>query len=156
MSVKPTVVIVPGAWHLPNSFSLLITELTQRGYPCEAIRNPSAGANPTDTNFFDDVSNLQKKLRTLLDNGRDVILVSHSYGGTVVAHALKNEVELAEMQTNGRILSLVYIAAFALKPGETVLEFNKPVDREAWSPLVVRIPSRFPETAFVPLQIVRR
>ena len=117
---KPTIVIVPGASHQAKFYVPLKRHLELRDYSVEIIDNPStrafieplpAGDDPHEA----DVKNLRNRLQALLDAGQEVLVVMHSYGGLIGSHAMKG--------LNGRILALVYIAAFALPRGSNVLEF---------------------------------
>ncbi|RJU00261.1 alpha/beta hydrolase [Arthrobacter frigidicola] len=102
-SGKPTVVLVHGAFADSSSWNAVISPLLAQGYPAIAVANPLRG-----------VSVDSKYLRSLLaDITGDIILVGHSYGGTVISGGGTG---------NPNVKALVFVGAFALEEGETVGE----------------------------------
>ena len=100
---KPTVVLVHGAFADSSSWNAVISPLLAEGYPAIAVANPLRGVT-SDSEY----------LRALLaDITGDVILVGHSYGGTVISGGGTG---------NPNVKALVFIGAFALEEGETVGE----------------------------------
>ena len=102
-SGKPTVVLVHGAFADSSSWNAVISPLLAEGYPAIAVANPLRGVS-VDSEY----------LRALLaDITGDIILVGHSYGGTVISGGGTG---------NPNVKALVFIGAFALEEGETVGE----------------------------------
>lgn len=56
---KPTIVFVPGAWHKPEIYSTVIDAVSAHGYPAIALALPSAGANPPNPDFVEDVNTIR-------------------------------------------------------------------------------------------------
>jgi hypothetical protein len=52
---KPTIVMVPGAWHKPVIYSDVATLLSAHGYPTISLPLPSVGAVPPHQDFNGDV-----------------------------------------------------------------------------------------------------
>jgi pimeloyl-ACP methyl ester carboxylesterase len=102
-AVKPTIVLVHGAWANPGSWGPVIQRLQADGYNVVAPPDLLVG-----------VQHDAQALRDVLDtiNG-PIILVGHSYGGAVITNA-------ADGVSN--VKALVYIDAFAPAPGETLLQ----------------------------------
>ncbi|GAB3606588.1 alpha/beta hydrolase [Conyzicola nivalis] len=99
-SSKPTVVLVHGAFAESSSWSGVISLLLADGFPAIAVANPLRGVK-YDSDY----------LRALLtDVTGDVVLVGHSYGGTVISGGGTD---------NPNVKALVYIGAFAPEEGET-------------------------------------
>jgi pimeloyl-ACP methyl ester carboxylesterase len=96
---KPSVVFVHGLWADGSCFSKLIPTLQAEGY--EVI----SSQHSLDT-LAGDVATVK---RTLGRVSSPVILVGHSYGGTVITAA----------GTDDRVAGLVYLAALAPDAGET-------------------------------------
>ena len=97
---KPTVVLVHGAFAESSSWSGVISLLLADGYPSIAVANPLRGV-AYDSDY----------LRALLtDVTGDLVLVGHSYGGTVISGGGTD---------NDNVKALVYIGAFAPDEGET-------------------------------------
>ncbi|MGC5171642.1 esterase/lipase family protein [Microbacterium sp. DT81.1] len=91
---KPTVVLVHGAFAESSSWSGVITLLRNEGYPAIAVANPLRGV-AFDSDYL---------RATLADISGDIVLVSHSYGGTVISGGGAG---------NANVKALVYIGAFA-------------------------------------------
>ena len=97
---KPTIVLVHGAFAESSSFSGVISGLLAEGFPAIAVANPLRG-----------VSSDSEYLRALLkDIEGDIVLVGHSYGGTVISGGGTD---------NPNVKALVFVGAFAPDEGET-------------------------------------
>jgi pimeloyl-ACP methyl ester carboxylesterase len=104
-TIKPTVVLVHGAFADSSGWAAVGTALQADGYPVIAFSNPLRGVT-SDSAY----------LRTFLTTiAGPVVLVGHSYGGAVITNAATG---------NPAVKSLVYIAAYALDEGESVAAAN--------------------------------
>lgn len=97
---KPTIVLVHGAFADSSSWNGVIQILEKDGFPVVAVANPLRGVR-SDARYVADVV---KGLNT------PVVLVGHSYGGSVISSS--------EIATTN-VAALVYVAAFAPDTGET-------------------------------------
>ncbi|MER6852653.1 alpha/beta hydrolase [Streptomyces flaveolus] len=97
---KPTVVLVHGAWSDSSSWQGVAKRLQNDGYPVVAPAVPLRGLSS-------DATYLADYLKTI--NG-PIVLVGHSYGGSVITQAATG---------NSHVTALVYAAAFAPDKGET-------------------------------------
>lgn len=82
---RPTIIIIPGAWHQPVHYTALAEPLRQQGYKVEVaalstMGDPDAIRAKT---HHDDVEIVRALLEPHLAAGREVVLVGHSYGGLV-------------------------------------------------------------------------
>ena len=102
---KPTVVLVHGAFAESASWNGVMAVLRRDGYPVVAVANPLRGVH-SDAAY---VAAVVKPIEG------PVILVGHSYGGTVISEAAVG----AE-----NVKGLVYVAAFAPEIGESSLELT--------------------------------
>ena len=102
---KPTVVLVHGAFADASSWNGVITRLEKDGYPVVAVANPLRSVKG-------DGDYVRKVLAGLKTN---VVLVGHSYGGSVINEAAKG---------SSNVKSLVFVAAFAPDVGETALALS--------------------------------
>ncbi|TQM26406.1 alpha/beta fold hydrolase [Nocardia bhagyanarayanae] len=99
---RPTVVLVHGAFADGSSWNDVIEKLRADRYPVVAAANPLRGP-----------ASDAAALRAVISNvGGPVILVGHSYGGSVISAAAAG---------NDQVKGLVYVAAFLPAPGETAL-----------------------------------
>lgn len=102
-STHPTVVLVHGAFAESASWNGVIAILLQEGYPAIAAANPLRGV-ATDAEY----------LRAVLsDVTGDIVLVGHSYGGTVITNAATGD---------DRVKALVYVGGFAPDMGESAAD----------------------------------
>jgi pimeloyl-ACP methyl ester carboxylesterase len=128
MSTKPTFVFVPGAWHQPSAFKPSLDLLTSAGYEVEAVSLPSVGTvergEPATTSFQPDVDAIRKAILSHIDQGKDVIVVMHSYGGIPGSHAVQglSKDERQAAGKKGSVVKLIYIAAMLWKAGTAVWE----------------------------------
>lgn len=99
---KPTIVLVHGAFADASSWNRVIKILQKDGYPIVAAANPLRGV-ASDAQY---IGNIVSSIKS------PVVLVGHSYGGSVVSSA-----------ANGRdnVKALVYVSAFAPEAGETAV-----------------------------------
>ena len=112
------IVLVHGAWHGAWSWSALQHALDGRGFPSYALDLPGRGASPDPPSGLDgDISAVIASVRAV---GRPVVLVGHSYGGAVVSGAAESEPLVA---------AVIYVAAFALVAGESVMGFLRTAPR---------------------------
>jgi pimeloyl-ACP methyl ester carboxylesterase len=106
----PTVVLVHGAWADGSSWSKVIPLLQAKGIRVMIVQNPL-------TSLADDVAATQ---RVLAGVEGPVVLVGHSWAGTVITEA----------GIDPKVTALVYVAAFANKEnesgGELVGAYPKP------------------------------
>lgn len=110
---EPIVVLVHGAWHGAWCWAPLQAELDRRGVPSLAVDLPGHGASPAGlTDLYGDAAALGQVLDRLAG---PVLLVGHSYGGTVVTEA-------AGAATN--VAHLVFLTAYCLDEGEAVTTFT--------------------------------
>jgi pimeloyl-ACP methyl ester carboxylesterase len=99
MNTKPTIVFVHGLWADGSSWSKVINPLVDKGYKVISVQNPT-------TSLADDVTATKRAIDRA---DGDVILVGHSWGGSVITEA----------GADPRVKALVYVAAFAPDKGET-------------------------------------
>lgn len=123
---NPTFVLIPGAWHSPSHFSELNSRLHQARYPTFSLPLPSLNpAKPQSADLVTDVTFIREKLLLpLLDQGEDVVLVMHSYGGVPGSAAAKG---LSKMERGldshlGGIIGLVYLAAVVTSEGQSLID----------------------------------
>lgn len=99
-AAKPTVVLVHGAWSDSSSWNGVIKRLQRDGYTVDAAPLPLRG-------LASDAAYVSDYLKTIPG---PILLVGHSYGGSVITNAAHG---------NTNVKGLVYIAAFAPDKGES-------------------------------------
>jgi pimeloyl-ACP methyl ester carboxylesterase len=99
IDMKPTVVLVHGAFAESASWDRVIDALREADLPVVTVPNPLRG-------IAADAAAVSDRLRAI---DGPVVLVAHSYGGAVISNV---------DSTAAEITSLVYVNAFAPAPGE--------------------------------------
>jgi pimeloyl-ACP methyl ester carboxylesterase len=137
MSITPTFLLIPGAWHLPAYLDPVISYLSNHSYPSVAVTLPAVNSYPAVTSIQSDVTVAADALTALLNNGSDVIVVMHSYGGMVGTDAVGKVVaeraghgngggsspcKRKVKKKSGKIRRLVYVAAHIPLEGQTLFE----------------------------------
>src|SRR3984957_362263 len=100
-TVKPTIVLVHGAWADSSSWNGVVDLLLKDGYTVRALPN-------TLRSLTADAAVISTYLKTVAG---PVILVGHSYGGSVISVASANA---------PNVKALVFVDAFAPDAGESV------------------------------------
>jgi len=103
--LQKTVVLVHGAFADGSSWDRVIPLLQAKGLKVVAVQNPL-------TSLADDVAATK---RAIDGQSGPVILVGHSWGGTVITEA----------GNHGKVAALVYVAAFAPDAGEASSDLGK-------------------------------
>jgi len=104
-TVKPTIVLVHGAFADAESWNGVTIRLIHAGYPVIAPAVPMRS-------LADDAAYLASVLTTIQG---PIVLVGHSYGGAVITDAATG---------NPNVKALVYIAGFGLDQGESLADIS--------------------------------
>lgn len=143
---KPAFVFAPGAWHPANSFDNVTSILTEQGYECRSIAFPSVtrATEIKDALLTEDITTIRSVIEPLVDAGRNVVLIMHSWAGVPCCSGLQ-ELTRAERQgksLDGGVGYLFFINSFFGNLGENLLDFFAEMNINWW---VVNVcPSRFP------------
>ncbi|OAX78728.1 hypothetical protein ACJ72_06960 [Emergomyces africanus] len=89
MSSKPTIVLVHGAWQSPSVWTFVTPLLEKAGYSAYPIPLKSPGMVPAAPDFSCDVDAIKTGIEAVLDCGKDVVVVMHSYAAVAGCEALK-------------------------------------------------------------------
>lgn len=117
---QTTFVLVTGAWHVPSCFDLIAKPLRDAGYKVVCKKHASVGAEPPVTSFDPDVEILRKAVKEEADQGQDVVVFMHSYGGMVGTEAC-NGLDKASRESAGKkggVVKLIYCAALMALEGK--------------------------------------
>jgi pimeloyl-ACP methyl ester carboxylesterase len=118
MQPPPVVILVHGAWHGPWAWQEVVERLSGEGIRTVALDLPSKGA---DTAALGDMHGDAEVVRAAIaEAGAPALVVAHSYGGLPVSEGA------------AAAAHLLYVAAFMLEPGESLLGLRGGVDPEWW------------------------
>jgi pimeloyl-ACP methyl ester carboxylesterase len=106
-----TVMLVHGAWHRPNTWEKLETELHALGYGTHAPASPSAGERPT-AGMHDDAAVVAKELASIEG---PVVLLGHSYGGIPITEAAAGA---------RNVERLIYLCAWMPDEGQSLFDLE--------------------------------
>ncbi len=119
-SSKPIIVIVPGSFTTPDYYDIFLDKLSSHGYDGVAINPPSIGEKPAT--MTDDAAEVARVTSKFADQGKDVILISHSYGGVPASESAKGlgKKERQAAGKKGGISALLYVTALLVEPGQSL------------------------------------
>jgi len=125
MSNKPTIVWVPGAWTGPEYFFGVGQALEEHGYTNSYIRHASVGAKGPLDDPYEDTKIVRMEILKILDqDGSDVVLAMHSYGGvpgTNAAYGLGRDEREAQGKKTA-VVNLAFVCSFCLTKDTTLFE----------------------------------
>jgi pimeloyl-ACP methyl ester carboxylesterase len=119
--MSPTIVLVHGAFADASSWNAVAGALAADGHRVVGYANPLRGV-------ADDAAGLTALVRSLSD---EVVLVGHSYGGALITNVPRDA---------GRVVGLVYVAAFALDAGESAGDVSASVPGSTLGETLTRVP----------------
>lgn len=136
MSRRPTLVFVGGAWHTPKMWEIVASILeTQENYKCVCVALPSITmSDQPSATFIEDVEAVRSSIVAETTQGRDVLVVVHSYGGPVGSSAIKGlttqhrkqddvpSASAKEDLTSGYVLGIVMLASGFNSTGKSMID----------------------------------
>lgn len=125
---NPTIIFVPGAWHTSAAFAPVIALLKSRCYDSIGLHLPSVGRTPVVTSMDPDKALIRSTVTELVDAGKEVVIVSHSYGGAPASSAIEG-LSLAERSKDGKkggVIAMAMISTFLLPVGRSLLNGGEP------------------------------
>ncbi|GAA3221706.1 alpha/beta hydrolase [Actinocorallia longicatena] len=117
--VKPTIVLVHGAWADTSGWNDVIEGLRRDGYPAVAFANPLRGLEG-DAAYLD---------ATIAGIEGPIVLVGHSYGGSVIT----------ETSPDPDVKALVYVSAFLPEQGESAFGISGRFPGSLITPEAIRV-----------------
>lgn len=115
MSSAVTFVLVHGAWQGAWAWETIVPRLEATGHRAVAVDLPGNGADATPPARVDTHLYAEHVTKIIDAIAGPVVLVGHSMGGTVAA-------QVCELRS-ARIARAVYLAAFLLPDGMSILQF---------------------------------
>ncbi|KAK4943610.1 hypothetical protein LTR10_016905 [Elasticomyces elasticus] len=123
---KPSIVIVPGSFSPAYFYSDIVDKLRRDGFDAIVEELPSASRSPPEkaATMQDDAAVFRDVVEKLADQGKDVVFVTHSYGGMVGTEASKgiSKKERKEAGKEGGLVKLVYLTSVVATPGKSIGE----------------------------------
>lgn len=126
MSSKPAIILIPGGFCSPEAYAKLASTLEEYGYETIVIRlrtcTDSPGGDPSTSEWktlaqltpFDDAKLVHEALSGLAEQGKEALLVGHSYGSLPMLASCQGWTtrERSAKGLQGGIKGVVYLAGF--------------------------------------------
>ncbi|KAL4780885.1 alpha/beta-hydrolase [Aspergillus varians] len=117
---KPSLILAPGSWFPPTAFDPLATLLNAHGYKTQTVSWPSIARASAVKDLSEDITALRALVEPEIQDGREVIVIAHSWAGLPVNSALEGLRKPSEGWSGG-VVRLLFIAAFIPEVGESVV-----------------------------------
>ena len=130
-SPKPTFVVIPGAFHYHTTLDFLLARLNKAGYPTKTATLKSVGSGTAD--LPGDVALIRDEiLLPLFAEGKDAVLVLHSYAGMPGSVAIKVLSKRGRQAKglSGGLIGVIYMCAFVPQEGQSL----KGINNDQWTP----------------------
>ena len=113
--------MVPGSFSTTAAYDKLIEQLSKHDYPVLRIELKSVGGTVPATSI-DDAAHINSTLAPLVEEGKDIVVIMHSYGGIPGTDGTKGlaKVDQAAAGKKGGVIGLVYIAALMIQQGASL------------------------------------
>ncbi|RAL10320.1 alpha/beta hydrolase [Aspergillus homomorphus CBS 101889] len=150
------VVICTGSYHTPDPYEPLMQALESSGFEaycplrptCDLsklhvgdVTNPNFDLGPPPEGYptdLDDVQVVDEVLTKLIEQeGKEVLLLAHSSGGTIASQAAVPRLQYKTRQANGQqggVIGIFYVGAFVVPVGESVHTFFQPKEGPVVTP----------------------
>lgn len=123
MASKPAIVFLHGAWHQPQHYNSFLSNLQSHGYEVKAPATASAAEAAADNVFSKDVAIAKEAIKSFTEQGKNVVVMMHSYGGVYGSEAVAELFEESKGESGkGRVVHLFYIAAIILEKGTSIVD----------------------------------
>lgn len=120
-TTKPTIVIIPGSFSPGSFYFATVDKLREYGYEAMVKDLPSASRLPPEkaATMYEDADYFRAIAEKLADEGKDVVFVTHSYGGVVGTEAAKGVLKTDRQAAGkpGGIVRLVYVTSVVPSQG---------------------------------------
>lgn len=122
----PTLVLVPGSFSKSEFYDPVILPLREKGYDIHALDPPcyprSYKKGTPSPSMYDDAKFVNEVVEKLADEGKDVVLLAHSYGGVPASESLKGvtKKERKQQGKTGGVVRVAYITSIVPAVGENL------------------------------------
>jgi alpha-beta hydrolase superfamily lysophospholipase len=121
---KPAIVIVPGSCAPPAFYASVADRLREEGYETIVGALPTASREPPApaATFEDDVAAFHAIVEELADQNKDVVIVTHSYGGVVGTECVNGlaKTDRGAAGKKGGVVQLVYFSSVVPVEGQSL------------------------------------
>ncbi|TGJ81787.1 hypothetical protein E0Z10_g6957 [Xylaria hypoxylon] len=145
-NLKPTIIIVPGSFALPEFYKEVVDGVVANGLEIRTLHLPSSGTASNQgregdwlPTVYDDAAFIADEVTRLADSSKDVVLVTHSYGGVPGTQSMKGLAKTAREAEGkpGGVVKLAYLTSVVPRVGETTTDVLGTVTKEQQSEILV-------------------
>lgn len=126
----PALLIVHGGGHSdPAYLQPFLKSLEKLNISAEIGSQPSDGGfPPIGRSMYDDAVYWRNKITSLLDAGKDIVMIMHSISGIVGTEAAQGlgKAERQKAGLPGGVVRLIYLASYLADVGESTFTFYAP------------------------------
>ncbi|KIV87264.1 hypothetical protein PV11_02819 [Exophiala sideris] len=124
---KPSIIFVPGSYVLFPAYQNLLDAISGAGYEVHGIHPPTVGPRSRQgrdgpaPSMYDDAAVIAQEAEKLAEQGKDVILMGHSYAGIPMSQSTKGlgkEQRKAQGKPGG-VVHLAYISCLVAAVGQS-------------------------------------
>jgi pimeloyl-ACP methyl ester carboxylesterase len=123
MSPTPTLIFIHGAWHSAECWLDVVSDVEKHGYRCLTPQLEFCGTAEPVNSLASSVSQIQTLIAQETGNGNDVVLINHSFGGSVGCSSVKgfSQKDPSKLTPNsGKVIGIIQLCAF-MPPSNTSL-----------------------------------
>lgn len=121
-----SILFSPGSFSLPEFYDVILNNVRAKGYEIQCLHLPTVGLRTGEgregapATMYDDAAFIAKEAGRLADEGKDVILIGHSYGGIPVTESIKGLTteERRDQKKVGGVIHLAYMTCLVPAVGE--------------------------------------
>ncbi|KAF8198351.1 Alpha/Beta hydrolase protein [Mycena galopus ATCC 62051] len=123
-ATKPAIIVIPGSFCPLRFYDDIVFELEAHGYPVHGIELETTGRRAEAPGLYEDAAKVAALASGLADEGNNIVLVSHSYGGLVACEAAKGLAKSVRENAGkkGGIARMVFITAVVGREGQNLVE----------------------------------
>ena len=144
---KPAILIIPGSFSPAHFYAGIVNSLKETGYEAHVYDLPSASRRPPQqaATLADDAEFFHQEAATLADQGKDVVLLPHSYGGLVASECVKglSKAERSEAGKLGCVSKTIFLTSVVPSVGESLQSLMGSL-----LPEFIKVDVRFPTLCF--------
>lgn len=123
--MKPTILLIHGSMHDTSTWDLIIPKLEALSYPSSAIQLPTSNPSKPNLTPYDDAAAIHEVMIQLLDDGKEVVIIAHSYGAVPSLLAIEGHEIVArkEKGLEGGVKSFMAVSSVLIsEKGKTCAE----------------------------------
>lgn len=114
-----SILFIPGSYVLLPVYQPLLDAITKAGYEIKAMHLPTIGPSSREgrdspaPSMYDDAAAIAQEAEQLVNQGKDIILIGHSYAGIPMSQSTKGlgKEERKAQGKSGGIVELAFIAS---------------------------------------------